>query len=518
MLDIVANEQLLKTLSIGAVPPGRSVEVEIQLTPQVLGEMELQAVAKARDGNRAVAVRSLFVGKPELTLAIAGPGTINFGEVQIYTAIVDNKGNADAEDVSLLVMLQGKEAQTLVLGNVLAGQRRRISFELRPEASGALALNAVATGVGGIQAVANGSIQVLQQNVELTLEGPRQLRFGESVRYSLHVRNLGNVDAEEVIVNVTLGDSVLNGLYEGTLAASESKEIMFEVTPARPGIQTLTAVALTERGTEAATTARLQIKHGQLELTATGPAAKFSGGEATFDIKVKNVGDAPAEDVLLTAHPPVGAQYLGGVDRIEFYEGITWRAGTLQPGEEQTYHFKCKLEEPGKQTIAFTASGSGELSATHKIVTTVEALADIRLHVADPQGLLAMGEDAIYEIELHNRGVKAANDVQLKILLGDALQPKSTEGLAAQVNPTGVVFETIDSLGPKETRKIRVTMQAVQEGSHQFRVEVSATDPQTFVASEGTTRFYAKAQPLAPAPATQLPIETATDPSQISPR
>ena len=76
----------------------------------------------------------------------------------------------------------------------------------------------------------------------------------------------------------------------------------------------------------------------------------------------------------------------------------------------------------------------------------------------------------------------------------------------------GVVFETIDKLGPKETRRIRVTMQAAAEGSHQFRVEASATDPQTFVASEGTTRFYAKAQPLTPAPATELPIERTANP------
>ena len=511
ILDIVGNDQLLKTLPIGAVPPGRSIEVEIQLTPQVLGELELQAVAKAKEGERAVAVRSMFVGKPEITLAIAGPGTINFGEVQIYTAIIDNKGNADAEEVSLLVMLQGKEAQSLVLGNVLAGQRRRVSFELRPELGGVLSLNAVATGVGGVQAVANGSINVMQQQIELAIDGPRTLRFGEAARYTLKINNKGNTDAENVVVNVSLGESVLDGLFEGSLAVGEKKELMFEVSPSRPGNQTLTAVALTSAGTNAAATARLQVQHGQLELSAAGPGTKFSGGSATYDVKVKNVGDAPAEDVLLTAHLPTGAKYVGGVDRIEFYEGVTWRVGELPPGEQRTYQLECLLEDGGEQAIVFSASGAGELSATHKLVTNVEALADIRLYVADPQGLIAVGEEAVYEIELHNRGVKEARDIELKLLLGDALRPKATEGLSAQLNPTGVVFEKIDRLGPKETRKILVTMQAISEGSHQFRVEASAVNPETFVASEGTTRFYAKSKPIAPAAG--QPIERTTRPT-----
>ena len=313
-----------------------------------------------------------------------------------------------------------------------------------------------------------------------------------------------------------MGDSVLEGLFEGTLAMGEKKEVLFEVSPSRPGNQTLTAVALSGGGANAAATARLQVQHGQLELSAAGPSAKFSGGNATYDVKVKNVGDAPAEDVLITAHLPAGAQFLGGVDKIEFYEGVTWRVGTLQPGEQRDYPLQCLLESAGEQSIIFSAAGADELSATHKVVTNVEALADIRLYVADPQGLVATGEDAVYEIELHNRGVKAAHDLQLKLLLGDAIRPLATEGLAAQLDEKGVTFNTIERLAPKETRKVRVTLQAMQEGSHQFRVEVSATDPETFVASEGTTRFYAKAKPIAPAPATELPVERTAAPGGSS--
>jgi hypothetical protein len=170
ILDIVANGQLLKTLDVGTVNAERSVEVEVQMTPQVLGALELQAVAQSAAGERVVAVRSMFVGRPALTLAIAGRGTIHLGAAQSYTAIITNDGTADAEEVSLLVMLQGSETQSLALGNVLAGQTRRVAFELQPGQSGALSLNAVATAIGGAQASANGSIQVLPQRVEAVVE------------------------------------------------------------------------------------------------------------------------------------------------------------------------------------------------------------------------------------------------------------------------------------------------------------------------------------------------------------
>ena len=109
--------------------------------------------------------------------------------------------------------------------------------------------------------------------------------------------------------------------------------------------------------------------------------------------------------------------------------------------------------------------------------------------------------------------VKAAHDVQLKLLLGDVIRPTATEGLAAQLDEKGVTFETIERLDPKETRKIRVTLRAIQEGSHQFRVEVSATDPETFVASEGNDAFLCQGPgPIAPAPATEVPVERTATP------
>jgi hypothetical protein len=60
------------------------------------------------------------------------------------------------------------------------------------------------------------------------------------------------------------------------------------------------------------------------------------------------------------------------------------------------------------------------------------------------------------------------------------------------------VFDPIATMAAKETVKLRVTARAKSKGSHQFRVEMTADEPQTFMASEGTTRFYGNAvEPVA---------------------
>ena len=272
VLDVVGNDQLLKVMPVGAVPAGRTLEIGIQLTPQVLGELELQAVAKARQGSRAVAVRSVLVGEPDLTLAIAGPAKINANQVQNYTAIIDNQGTADATDVSLLVMLQGSETQTLQLGTVLAGQRRRLAFQLRPEQAGALALNAVATAAGGTQAVANGSLSVLAQSIQLTLEGPSEMQIGSAARYRLFVTNTGDADLSEVAVNVNFGESVLESLFRDALPAGETRQVMFEVSPAQAGDHALLASAVAASGAKAEALAHLQVQAAPQE-SATNDAA-----------------------------------------------------------------------------------------------------------------------------------------------------------------------------------------------------------------------------------------------------
>src|SRR5690606_22988473 len=209
---------------------------------------------------------------------------------------------------------------------------------------------------------------------------------GEKAIYTLIVRNHGNSDADDVVVNVTLGESVLDRLWEGNLAAGKEEKVSFEVSPSKPGFHALRAAAIGAGNIQAAASAKLQVQHGQLEVKVESPSVKFAGAEATYTVCVKNIGDADAEDVLVTAHLPESVKFLGGIDRIDFYEGITWRVGRMTPGQEENFELRCELTAPGEQKVTITATGADQLEASQSVTTAVEALADVRLFVADPQG------------------------------------------------------------------------------------------------------------------------------------
>ena len=47
------------------------------------------------------------------------------------------------------------------------------------------------------------------------------------------------------------------------------------------------------------------------------------------------------------------------------------------------------------------------------MVTTVEAIADLKLMVNDPQGPLPVGKEVVYEIVITNRGTREANNIDV---------------------------------------------------------------------------------------------------------
>jgi hypothetical protein len=72
-VEIMADNALMKTLTVGTVPAKTDVDVEIALSPNKIGSMELRAIATGGQGVKAVAGSVVFVGKPELSLAIRRP-------------------------------------------------------------------------------------------------------------------------------------------------------------------------------------------------------------------------------------------------------------------------------------------------------------------------------------------------------------------------------------------------------------------------------------------------------------
>ena len=135
-------------------------------------------------------------------------------------------------------------------------------------------------------------------------------------------------------------------------------------------------------------------------------------------------------------------------------------------------------------------SAAGDLSDSAAATTNVEALADLKLDVSDPQGPIPVGDEVTYEIHLRNRGTKAAENVDVAGYFSQGIEPIAAQGSTYHLSPGQVVFHPIASIAPGTEVLLRIKARAETAGTHIFRAEVACSKAGTKLATEETTLFF----------------------------
>ena len=86
-----------------------------------------------------------------------------------------------------------------------------------------------------------------------------------------------------------------------------------------------------------------------VKITKTAaPSNPRPGDTVTYTLKAKNVGTAPADDVLITDSIPVGLTFVSAdAPCVEAAATVTCEIGTLAPGEEKSYEVKVTVDPFG---------------------------------------------------------------------------------------------------------------------------------------------------------------------------
>ncbi len=339
-------------------------------------------------------------------------------------------------------------------------------------------------------------VEVQEPKLAMAIAGPEDVLFGESKVYKLTVSNPGNGDTENVTVGLLpLGhssDSAANHRL-GTLKAGEARNIDIELTARQAGVIAIKAQAFAEGGLRAEAVQQVLVRRASLRVDVEAPKVKYAGTVATFHVKVVNAGNATADDVQVSAVLPPDAKYGSSNNNGRFDEQqgkVNWSVGTLQPGAQRVFEVQCSLVMPGENRMQFVAVAAGDLSAAYTSNTRVDAIADLKLEVRDPQGPVAVGEDAIYEVHIRNRGSKSADNVEVAVFFSEGLEAVSVEGGPNDISPGQVIFKPIAQLIAGDTIVYRVRSRAEKPGHHRFRAEVVCQSLQTKLAAEEATQFY----------------------------
>src|SRR4029079_1331777 len=377
---------------------------------------------------------------PILNADIRGPKQILIGREAVYRVRLQNQSDVPAEGIVATVKIpagadvvnatatqgivqQSQDAQAkgqmqwqIARLERHAGETLEVHIIPRENRPLELGVNWTVAPVGS-RAV----VEVQEPKLQLEVAGPNEVFFDRPQVFKLTISNPGTGPAENVKIELLppgAKESVketVTSTPTGDLAPGASQTVEVELTAREAGKLFVKATATAEGGLNCNASKEVLCRKPELEVDWRGPATKYAGTLATYFVRVRNPGTAPAEDVTVKASLPDGAEFTSASEGQIFdtkTREVAWHVGTLRPGDDNYMELKCVLKNAGANQLKITAAtASGNLTDSKTAATNVVALADLKLDVSDPSGPVAVGSPAVYEIHIKNRGANLAKEV-----------------------------------------------------------------------------------------------------------
>ena len=254
----------------------------------------------------------------------------------------------------------------------------------------------------------------------------------------------------------------------------------------------------------------------ELEIDWRGSEEKYAGTQSSYYLRVRNTGTADTEPVKVEVKLPSGAKLITaseGYRQDPLTGTLNWELSGIKAGEAEFLQLRREVARAGTNRFAVVAhTEQSGLRAEKEIETHVIALADLKLEVADPKGPVAVGETALYEIRVRNRGTTDAQNVGVLGLFSDGIEPTAVEGAQFSVRDGRVSIHPINTLPAGQELVLRIRAVASREGTHVFRAEVNCQDLDIKLAAEETTKFLRRQIPLGRWPDRLLQRQREDDP------
>ena len=418
----------------------------------------------------------------ELTAEIRVPGGAEIIEVTSSSGVVQQASIDGAGTLKWqLQNLAGRSAQSLMLKIIpRSGKPLNLTVQWTQAAAASQAI-----------------VEVQEPKLEMELGGPQEVLYNKAQRYQLLLKNPGTGDAEDVVVTlVPPGGSEQSASSHkiGRLLAGESKEIELELTAREAGELVMKASVSAAGGLEAAAVKKVLCLKPELEIDWRGSEEKYAGTESSYYLRIRNPGTATTDPVTVQVKLPSGAKLVSaseGYQHDPLTGDLSWNLPGIDAGDAQFLQLRCEVARAGTNVFEVVArSLESGLRAEKEIETKVIALADLKLEVRDPKGPVPVGETAIYEIRIRNRGTTDAQNVGVVGLFSEGIEPSAVEGAQFTVRDGRVSIHPINTLAAGQELVLRIRAVASREGTHVFRAEVNCQDLEIKLAAEETTKFY----------------------------
>lgn len=346
---------------------------------------------------------------------------------------------------------------------------------------------------------ATGIVAVVEPVFQFDIQAQDRVVISDMIPVRLQFRNAGSAPVNNARLVHTLPKGLLTAdgkskveMNIGDLKPGQTRSFDMSLKAESVGKYQSQFTARADDNVAATALLKTSVQKPELTIVAKAPDMRFVGNIINYDITVKNVGDAPAQNLEISQVLSEGTS-LASANEGGSAEGTTvkWNLGTLQPGESKTVTSRAVA----KQIMTARSVAYAKAKAADQIegvmVTDVEGIAALLLELSDINDPVPVGEVETYEIQATNQGSLAATGLTVTCTLEEGMEfVKSTGATKAKVEGNKVVFEPLPALSPQASAQWRVVVKARQSGDSRFTASIQSDQLDRPVVENEATHFY----------------------------
>jgi len=449
---------------------------------------------------------------PQVTIEWVKKGDLNVGQECQLELHVKNSGSVVASQVAVdgsfpsTVRLTSAEPKPTVNGDkatwsfesLAPGAEHKIAIKLIPSRRGDLGATAQVRFTG----TASAAFRIEEPLLKVAVKGPSEVMLGDPASQMILVSNPGTGTVHDVKVEARLSDGLEHGsrgerlvMEVGSIGPGETRTVRLGLAAIKGGNQTISVAATSSSEAGATTSAQLNVVAPSLKIAVDGPALRYKGRNAKYNLTVTNDGSVPNNNIRVSHVVADGFKFVSADHNGKFdvaTKSVQWFVGRLEPG--QTTQVSCELSAVALGDFSHTVSvlSDSGIRAEAKAQTRVDGIASLTMELVDLDDPVEIGAETAYEVRVKNEGSKAATRVSIACELPPEMELKNYKApVDAIVEGRQILFKSLEQIAPGSEVVYRIHVKGVQEGNHRMRVRMTGASLQEPVVREEATKVYA---------------------------
>lgn len=262
--------------------------------------------------------------------------------------------------------------------------------------------------------------QVVEPALAVSKTATAQASVCDPIAITIEVKNTGSGACENVVIRDNLpagltvdGKSTIESNV-GTLAPGQAKQVSFTAKASGPGSYQNSATATGCGLTAQSNTTTTVVTQPVLAIEAKCSGQALINRPVACTITVRNTGNGAANNTVVTAPLPANATFVSADNGGTQSGGnIVWNLGTLAAGASKTLVLNTRSTGAGTITCSATATAVCAQQVSANCQTTVQGVPDIGTLVTDDDGVVQVGDNHTYRVEVDNQGQVNLTNVKM---------------------------------------------------------------------------------------------------------